>query len=167
MTRTPAWDIVVVGGAYIDYVVQGSRLPGQGETVVGNEFLKVPGGKGSNQAVAAARLGARVALVARVGNDAQGDEIIARLNDEHVDTRYVMRDSTHQSGMSLIQVNEQGRKQMMVALGACQLLSLEDVQQATEAIQTARFVMTQLEIPLMVAMEAIRLGKQSGARVFF
>jgi ribokinase len=67
----------------------------------------------------------------------------------------------------VIQVNEQGRKQMMVALGACQLLSLEDVQQAVDAIQTTRFVMTQLEIPLTVATEAVLLAKQSGAQVLF
>ncbi|QBD78714.1 ribokinase [Ktedonosporobacter rubrisoli] len=161
------WDLVVVGGAYIDYVVRGERLPEQGETVVGDDFLMTPGGKGANQAVAAARLGARVALVARVGQDKQGDEIIASFKDEHVDTRYIVRDKQASTGMSLIQVNPHGRKQMMVALGACHNLTVADVQAAHEALQTTRCLLTQLEVPLPVARAGVQIGYEAGVRVLF
>ncbi len=88
MTQSPEWDIVVVGGAYTDYVVRGPELPTPGETARGKEFLILPGGKGANQAVAAARLGARrVAFVARVGSDDRGDEVMRQFHIEHVDTR--------------------------------------------------------------------------------
>ena len=90
---TESWDIVVVGGAYTDYVVRGQCLPQPGETVIGQEFRILPGSKASNQAVAAARLGARVALIAQVGVDARGDEIIVGLQAEGVDTRYSWRDA--------------------------------------------------------------------------
>lgn len=116
--RDASWDLVVVGGVYTDCVVQGENIPSQGETVVGNTFLMLPGSKASNQAVEAARLGARVALVARVGKDSRGDDIVASLQDEGVDTRYIVRDGASATGISLIQVNMQGNKQMMVALGA-------------------------------------------------
>ncbi len=83
------WDIVVVGGAYTDYVVRGPELPKPGETVRGKDFLILPGGKGANQAVAAARLGTRrIAFVGRVGIDDRGNEIIHQFQVEHVDTRY-------------------------------------------------------------------------------
>src|SRR5882724_10100065 len=88
------YDVVVVGKANIDYLVRGPRLPGPGQSVNGDAFQEAAGGKGANQAVAASRLGARVALVARVGRDSRGDVVLARLHDEAVDTRFVDRKST-------------------------------------------------------------------------
>jgi ribokinase len=167
MIQASRWDIVVVGGAYTDYMVRGSTLPTPGETVVGNEFLEVPGSKGSNQAVEAARLGARVAMVARVGADRRGDEIIESLKDEGVETRYMVRDSSAKTGISLIQINEQGKPQMMVALGANSSTTIEDVQQAAEAIKASKVLLTQLEVPLEVAMAAVRIGHEAGAQVIF
>jgi ribokinase len=164
----PEWDIVVVGGAYTDYVVRGPELPTPGETVRGQEFLILPGGKGANQAVAAARLGARrVAFVARVGSDDRGDEIIRQFQLEYVDTRYVVRDHSIPTGVSLIQANEQGRKQMMVALSASQALTTEDVERASAAITSTSVLLTQLEIPLESAMKAIRLAREAGATIIF
>ncbi|HEY7415325.1 MAG TPA: PfkB family carbohydrate kinase [Ktedonobacteraceae bacterium] len=165
MAQTTAWDLVVVGGAYTDYVVRGPRLPVQGETTLGNKFLETAGGKGANQAVAAARLGARVALVSRVGNDARGDEILTSLQHERVDTRYVRRDPEVSTGLSLIQLNEQAHKQMMVWLGACYGLTIEDVQHAEEACSNAKVVLTQLEAPLDVIMTAMRIGHKAHALV--
>src|ERR671936_138288 len=94
-----AWDVVVVGGANTDFLVRGPRLPAPGETVVGGEFQEAPGGKGANQAVAAARLGARVAFVGRVGADRRGDELLARLAAEGVDTRRVRRGADAPTGV--------------------------------------------------------------------
>ena len=85
-------DIVVIGGINSDYMARGQKLPRPGETLQGTDFLEGPGGKGANQAVAAARLGAHVSLVARLGSDARGDALLNRLKDEGVETRHVMRD---------------------------------------------------------------------------
>lgn len=168
MVESTEWDIVVVGGAYTDYVVRGPELPTPGETVRGKEFLILPGGKGANQAVAAARLGThRIAFVGRVGNDDRGHEIIRQFQVEHVDTRYIAGDRALTTGISLIQANEQGRKQMMVALGASQALTIEDVQRASAAITSTRVLLTQLEIPLETALAAIRLARESGATIIF
>jgi ribokinase len=165
--RQTRWDLVVVGGAYTDYVVQGRHLPTKGETAVGTTFLKLPGSKASNQAVEAARLGARVALVARVGADQRGDEIIEKLKDEGIDTSYIMQDEAHETGMSLIHVDMQGKKQMMVALGASASLKVEDVQRAREVIAEAKVVSTQLEISQEAAKMVLQLGREAGACTLF
>jgi ribokinase len=168
MVQSPEWDIVVVGGAYTDYVVRGPALPAPGETVRGKDFLILPGGKGANQAVAAARLGPhRIAFLGRVGNDDRGNEIIQQFQVEHVDTRYMVRDSSLPTGISLIQANEQGRKQMMVALSASQALTVDDVKRASAAITSTRILLTQLEVPPETALAAIRLARESGAKVIF
>lgn len=168
MIQTVTWDIVVVGGAYTDYVVRGEQLPTIGETVVGQEFLTEPGGKGANQAAAAARLGAgRVAFVGRVGSDARGDEIIRQFQAEQVDTQYITHDQSLPTGISLIQVNKQGSTQMMVALGASHALTINDVYHASAALTSTKVLLTQLEVPLDAALAAIRLAGQSGAKIIF
>jgi ribokinase len=167
MKQTATWDLVVVGGAYTDYVVQGPKIPEPGETKLGNKFLELPGSKASNQAVAAARLGARVAFVACVGNDRRGDEIITGLKKEGVDTRYVVKTDAEPTGMSLIQVDEKGHKQMMVAPGACRHLSIAAVERAAELFGQTKILSTQLEIPVEVAMTAMRRGREAGARILF
>src|SRR5207248_3094878 len=113
MARTTGWDIVVVGGANTDYMVKGPKLPTPGETVDGDVFQEVPGGKGANQAVAAARLGARVALVARLGTDDRGGLLLDRLAAEGVDTRHALRDAAAPTGVALVMVEEKGRKQIL------------------------------------------------------
>lgn len=156
------WDIVVVGGAYTDYVVRGPGLPKPGETIQGKDFLIAPGSKGSNQAVAAARLGAHVALVAKVGSDDRGNDIIEKLKAEGVDTQYIVRDAQTPTGISLIQVDEHGQKQMMISSSASQRLTKEEVAKAADAIRSAKILMTQLEIPLEAAREAIRIAHEAG-----
>jgi len=160
-----AWDIVVVGGANYDYLVRGRQLPGPGDTVQGDEFQAAPGGKGANQAVAAARLGARVALVARIGADERGDQILARLAAEGVDTTYVFRDPQAQTGVALVQVSEGGEKQILVAPGANANFTPADVAQAAPMLQAARILVTQLEIPLESVSAAIRRAHAARAQV--
>ena len=168
MEQPSEWDIVVVGGAYTDYVVRGLELPKPGETVRAKDFLILPGGKGANQAVAAARLGKlRIAFVGRVGDDDRGNELIRQFEVEHVDTRYTIRDPSLPTGISLIQSDAQGSKQMMVALGASQALTVEDIKLASAAIMSTKMLLTQLEIPLEVAMAAIRLAHEASAKIIF
>ena len=165
MAREWGWDIVVVGGANTDYLARGPRLPTAGTGVEGEAFYVGPGGKGATQAVAAARLGARVALGARVGRDARGEDLLAHLTAEGVDTRYMVHDTKVSTGVTLLQVDEQGKKQSLSVPGANRQLSVRDVQAAAPALSAARVVLSQLEVPLDTVMEAACLRCAAGARI--
>jgi len=156
------YDVVVVGKANVDYLVRGPRLPGPGQSVTGDAFHEAAGGKGANQAVGAARLGAKVALVARVGRDARGDTVIAALHDAGVETRFVTRDDQAPTGVGLCQVGASGEKQILSAAGANAKLSAACVRQAEEALGATRMVLCQLGVPLEAVEEAFRIGR--GAR---
>jgi ribokinase len=153
------YDVVVVGKANIDYLVRGPRLPGPGQSVNGDAFQEAVGGKGANQAVAAARLGARVALVARVGRDSRGDVVLARLHDEGVDTRFVTRDPEEPTGVALCQVGASGEKQILSATGANASLTAAWVRKAAPALTSARVVLCQLGVPLEAVEEAVRIAR--------
>ena len=159
------WDVVVVGGANYDYWVRGAQIPKVGDTVQGNEFQEAPGGKGANQALAAARLGARVAFVARIGTDACGERIMANLAAEGVDTSHVVRDAQVQTGVALIHVAENGAKQIMAFPGANQHLSVADIQQASALLQETYVLLTQLETPIESVVAAARLSHAAGAMI--
>lgn len=154
-----SWDVVVVGGALTDFLVQGERLPGPGEA--GELFTQFPGGKGANQAMAAARLGARVALVARVGNDERGAEILRQLEKEGIDTRYVFVDPDVETGLALIAVNSAGSRRVVAVEGANRRLSPADVDEARLAIRSAPVLLTQLEVPLETLTAALGIAKQA------
>src|SRR5690348_16143984 len=111
-------DIVVVGSANLDYLIRGPTLPRPGETVRGDRFVEAAGGKGANQAVAAARLGAKVALVARIGSDRRGDAVIEHLCEEGVLTHLIQRDPRPDTGVALVLVDDGAQKAIMTALGA-------------------------------------------------
>ncbi len=159
------WDIVVIGGANTDFLVRGPRLPQPGETVQGDEFQQAPGGKGANQAVAAARLGARVAFVGCVGSDARGDAALARLNEEGVDASHVSRAATASTGVALVMVDAHGEKQMLAARGANHAFSVCNVIAARDLIAGADLLLTQLEIPLEPVKTAIQLARAAHVRV--
>jgi ribokinase len=165
MTHKNTLDIVVVGGANMDYLVRGQKLPKPGETVMGSEYQEAPGGKGANQAVAATRLGAHVSLVARVGADEWGKAILKRLKDEGVETKYIVRDEKELTGVALILVGEGGEKEILTAPGANLQLSVDEVREATTAIQSARILLAQLEVPLETVALAARIAHQAGAKV--
>ena len=158
-------DVAVVGKANIDYLVRGPRLPVPGQSVNGDAFQEAPGGKGANQAVGAARLGARVALVARVGRDARGDSVLASLHDEGVDTRQVTRDPVEATGVALCQVGASGEKQILSAAGANARLTAACVREAADVLRSARVVLCQLGVPLEAVEAAVRIGREAGARV--
>lgn len=157
-------DIVVVGGANFDYLVRGGRLPAPGETVEGEVFQEGPGGKGANQAVGIARLGASVAFVSRVGLDTRGDTLLAGLRESGVDVKHVSRDRQAPTGIALIAVDEHGEKQIVTAPGANRRLSEAEIDAAQECIAFARVLVVNLEVPLPAVGAALRLAKASGAK---
>jgi len=155
--------VVVVGSANTDMVARVARLPQPGETVLGGEFETVPGGKGANQAVAAARLGAVVTFIACIGADGLGDGLVLGLEAEGIDTRHVVRDPDAPTGVALITVDEAtGENVIVVASGANARLSVGLVEMAREAIQSADVVVCQLESPLETVTAALKLAREAG-----
>jgi ribokinase len=157
--------IVVVGSANTDLVVRVPKLPCPGETVTGGDFEIVAGGKGANQAVAAARAGAHVAFIAHIGRDEFGDAAVKGLRRERIDARYVVRDKDTPSGVALIMVDGRGENLIGVARGSNDQLRPEHIDAARSAIGRARCVVVQLEVPLATVRRAIELAVRNGVPV--
>lgn len=156
--------IVVVGSANTDLVVAVPSIPAPGETVLGGDLQLIPGGKGANQAVAAARLGAEVRFVGRVGSDDFGKQTLTNLQQEGIDTRFVFVSDDAPSGVALIAVSAQGENSIVVAPGANMRLTAADILRAADAFADADAVIAQLEIPIEAVEAAVQLAKQHGAR---
>jgi ribokinase len=133
--------------------------------VQGDLINDAPGGKGANQAVAAARLGAHVAFVGRIGQDERGDRVLAAFQREQVDTKHVIRDATAPTGVALVQVDESGEKQILAVGGANSGLTNDDVRAAAKLITKAKVLLLQLEVPLEAVRTAARLAHAAGVKV--
>jgi len=158
--------IVVVGSSNTDLVVRAAHLPAPGETVLGGTFLTAHGGKGANQAVAAARLGGHVTFVARLGTDSFGDAAAEHFRSEGIDTRFLIRDPDAPTGVALIGVDEStGENAIIVASGANARLNVSDVAHASEAIRSAAVLVCQLESPLDTVYAAMRTADAAGVPV--
>ncbi|MFF3070406.1 ribokinase [Kitasatospora sp. NPDC057936] len=149
------YDVLVVGSANVDLVIGVERRPGAGETVLGSDLAVHPGGKGANQAVAAARLGARTALLARVGDDANGRLLLESQRNAGVDTEGVLVGGAP-TGVALITVDPSGDNSIVVSPGANGRLTPEDVRAAGPLFHASRVVSAQLEIPLESVVEVVR-----------
>lgn len=157
--------IVIVGSFNTDLTTYMERLPRPGETVYGREFMIGPGGKGSNQAVAAARLGADVTFIGRVGQDVFGDLGLNIWRDEGINTDFIVRDPRHATGVAPIFVEDNsGENVIVVALGANLALQRADLDAAAEVIAGADVLMTQLEINYDMVAYALKLAKDKGLR---
>ena len=161
---TKRCSICVVGSANVDLTFRTARLPQPGETVAGQSMSAGMGGKGANQAVAAARLGAEVTFVARVGNDAYGTEAIRSYQAEGIDATFVQKDQQLPTGTAAIVVDDQAENCIIAVPGANSSLKPQDVADALPAIRRADSVVCQLEIPLDVAFEAFRLARSLNVR---
>ena len=157
--------LVVIGSSNTDMVVKSERIPGGGETVLGGDFVMVPGGKGANQAVCAAKLGADVKLVARVGDDSFGEASLANFAATGVDTQFVTRDPNSPSGIALIVVDSKGENAIVVAPGANQCLTPDDVDLAKDVISGAHAVVLQLEIPAETVTKSIMMARSLGVKI--
>jgi len=157
--------LVVVGSSNIDMVAKSERMPRGGETVLGSEFVMVPGGKGANQAVCAAKLGADVKFVARIGDDVFGETSLSNFKAAGVDTEFVIKDPSTPNGVALIIVDKKGENAIVAVPGANYRLSPEDVDRARKAIADADAVVLQLEIPAETVAHTIELAHSLGTRV--
>jgi ribokinase len=155
----------VIGSSNTDLIVRAARLPRPGETILGGEFVRAAGGKGANQAVAAARAGGDVTLVARVGRDPDGDAAVAGLVAAGVNVAHVSRDATRPSGVALIVVGRRGENSIAVAPGANSALSPADVRRATAAFGRVRLMVLQLETPIETIEAGLAMAAAAGVRV--
>jgi ribokinase len=158
-------NIVVVGSSNTDMVVKTKNIPAVGETVIGGDFVMAPGGKGANQAVAAARLGAKVTFVAKVGQDMFGDRAVEGYKAEGINTDFIIRDGENATGVALILVDDRGENLISVASGANHALTVEEVDRAAAAIRSADVLMLQLESPMDAICRAAELAAEAGVPV--
>ncbi|OUJ72359.1 ribokinase [Hymenobacter crusticola] len=157
--------LVIVGSANTDLVVHTPQFPVPGETRLGSAFQLSCGGKGANQAVAAARLGARVALVGKVGRDDFGQRALANLQQEGLDTTHVYQHPEAATGVAIITVNAQGQNTIVVAPGANHELLPADLDQAVTLLEQAAYLVVQLEIPLPTVLYLVAWARRRGKRV--
>jgi ribokinase len=156
--------IAVVGSSNIDLTFRTPRLPQPGETLTGHAFHLSYGGKGANQAVMAAQLGARVTLLSRLGRDVFAEGVRRHYETVGIDTTHILADGEHFSGVASIVVDDEARNCIIVVPGANLGLSPQDVREAAPAIQSAQVLLCQLEVPLETTLEAFRVAKASGIR---
>src|SRR5882672_3718680 len=163
--RIPPGPIVVIGSINMDLVCRVQRIPAPGETMLGSEVSTIPGGKGANQAVAAAKLGAAVHLIGRVGDDDFGARLINGLQQHKVDTEYVTVTEGASSGCALILVDKKGENSIVVAPGANAKLRPADIDAAEGLLATASVVLIQLEIAMETVVHAIATCRKLGVFV--
>jgi ribokinase len=154
--------ITVLGSINMDLVVRADRVPAGGETVFGSEFQTIPGGKGANQAVAIARQGFKVYMIARVGNDRFGQDLLNKLSENKIDTQKVKRDDQEPTGVALIIVETSGENRIIVISGANGRVSNLDVDDSSDFLFPNSFFVTQLENPMDTVSYAIKLAKKMG-----
>lgn len=157
--------ILVVGSANMDLVARTPHIPRPGETVLGSDFVIALGGKGANQAVGAARLGADVTFVARVGQDNFGDQCLGAYQAEGINTAYVVRDPAQPTGVALIAVADDGENSILVASGANMQLCPSDIDASAKVFEGTDVLLVQLEVPVETVLAAARLARQHSVKV--
>jgi len=145
-------------------VVKAQKLPAPGETVLGGQFLMNAGGKGANQAVAAARLGGKTVFVCKVGNDIFGDQALKQFDTEGIDTSFIFTDPDLPSGVALINVDAKGENSITVASGANGSLSIEEINKASLVFQSGDILLAQLETPIETVAHAIETASNYGLK---
>lgn len=152
--------ILVIGSSNTDMVIKCEHLPAPGETILGGNFFMNAGGKGANQAVAAARLNGDVTFIAKVGNDVFGKQAIELFNKEKINTEYVFIDEKNPSGIALINVDAKGENSITVAQGANGNLLIDDIKPLDHVIEQADIILAQLEIPIETIEHVATIAKQ-------
>jgi ribokinase len=164
MTANPP-DIAVIGSINMDLVVRCALLPEPGETILAESSVEVCGGKGANQAVAAARAGGNVTMIGRVGNDAFAGRLVDNLRHEQICTDAIHSTANCASGLAIVAVEQSGQNSIMVVPGANGHVDVEDVQASQQVIAASQIVLLQLEIPADAVLAALRIAREAGVRV--
>ncbi|KAJ8346119.1 hypothetical protein SKAU_G00303120 [Synaphobranchus kaupii] len=162
-----SFDVVVVGSCMTDLVSQAPRLPKAGETIHGHKFFIGFGGKGANQCVQAARLGAKTAMVCKVGKDVFGDNYIQNFKNNGVSTEFVGQTDKAATGAASIIVNDAGENAIVIVAGANMLLGVEELQWAGPAMGGAKVLICQLEISPDTTLQALRMARERKVKTIF
>lgn len=165
MNQNKNCEILVIGSINADLVVQVSSFPKPGETISGSDLKTIPGGKGANQAVAAAKLGAKVGMVGSVGNDIYGKNLIANLNTFNIDTHYIKVDSETSTGTAIIIIDQTGENSIVISPGANGKVTAKNIREAIHLFESAKFLLLQFEIPEPTIFEAAKIAKQNNLTV--
>lgn len=152
--------IVVIGSSNTDMVIKCEHLPAPGETILGGNFFMNAGGKGANQAVAAARLNGDVTFIAKVGNDVFGKQAIELFTKENINTEYIFIDDKNPSGVALINVDAKGENAITVAQGANGNLLVDDIKMLSHVIESTDIILMQLETPIETVEYVAKLANQ-------
>ncbi len=158
------YDVLVIGSLNADLVVRTPHFPKLGETISGDDLHIIPGGKGANQAVAAARQGASVAMIGRVGKDSFGDFLLENLKADHIDISRIERDESS-TGTAIIVVDENGQNSIVLSAGANGKVTSEDIKKHSPGFQAMKCVLLQLEIPLETVIYAAQSSFMNDATV--
>ncbi len=154
--------VIVLGSINVDSIYQVTRFPQPGETISVKQKSYAPGGKGANQAVAAARSGARVSFIGAVGADNDGQEMIKTLAENDIDTSGIAVDPDNGTGSAVITVDESGQNDIMVYGGANQAMTRDNLKDLRQRLKGAKFIVAQLETPQDVTLATFKLAKQQG-----
>lgn len=149
----------------MDMIIRTDRLPRPGEVVIGSEVQKIAGGKGGNQAAAAARLDGQVLMIGRVGRDENGEQLIRSLQDDDVDTAFISREQDALTGLAMIAVDSRGRNTTVVSPGANWLLDPDDVKEALDPIRRSDLMLLQLDIPIETVEYCAEYARKNGVQV--
>jgi ribokinase len=163
MNVTNKNNILVIGSLNVDLVVRAPRFPAPGETIHGEDLVTFPGGKGANQAVAVARLGARVSMVGRVGNDTFGATLIDNLKQNHVNVKQIISDEVTPTGAAVIIVDSQGQNSIVLSPGANAKVIPNDIK--PEAFANTSLLLVQFEIPIETVVHSANLAREKGLRI--
>jgi len=161
----PQKAISVVGSIHMDFIIFTERFPKPGETITGKQFEMQPGGKGANQAVAAARLGKEVYMIGRVGDDYIGNLLIKNLEENKVNTLHVFETPQVHSGVALITVDSEGENTIVVAPGADNHLLPKDIDRAEKSFKKSEILLIQYEIPIETIQYAVKKAKEYSLKV--
>ncbi len=164
MAIASSFDVVIVGSANLDLVARTLRLPKPGETVTGSNYFEFCGGKGANQAIAAARAGANTAFIGALGNDHAGETLRVAFKYDDVDISAVQFVS-EPTGRALIGVSDDGENSIIVVPGANHAITIGDVERNTKIISSAKVLLCQLEVPLEVVQRAFELAGENSIRI--
>lgn len=157
--------IIVIGSSNTDMVIKTKNFPAPGETIMGGKFLMNPGGKGANQAVAAARLGGRVTFIGKVGDDIFGKQAVQQLEDEGINVDFVVVDPENPSGVALITVDQKGENSIVVAPGSNGTLSPADFDNAIDELNESEYILMQLETPILTVEHISRIAVEKRKKV--
>ncbi|MBA7484200.1 Ribokinase [subsurface metagenome] len=157
--------IIVFGSINIDFIARTSRLPVPGETIIGYDFQNLPGGKGANQAVACARLGAETMMIGCVGSDIFGDNIITELKNSGIDVSLISRNNRVSTGVALITVNKTGENNIIIIPGANGEVGKNELMILESTLEKVDILLLQLEIPIDIVLQAAILGKEKKVTV--